>query len=108
MIDAPPDVVPVRAAAPSLGRRLATLALASLVVWCAAVGALWWYLERSVAAEYRMDARPMTDPDSYGLPLFASALALAAALLVLNGIAALVLVLRRKRRRLSAAPLNHG
>ena len=81
---------------PSVARPLLRLALGSALAWCIGVAGAWWYLDHAVAAEYRMGARPITDPDSYGLPLVAFALLLGAALVVVNVVVAIVLARRAR------------
>ena len=80
------------------------LGLGSALLWGAVVGGAWWYLDRAAAREYRMGVRPITDPDSYGLPLLSFGLALGACLLVLNVAAAGLLLWRRRRQRRRSAP----
>ena len=81
------------AAAP-LPVRLAPYAAGSVVLWIAAVGALWWYLRRTLPPDVR--ALPITHADSIGLPLVAAALLVAAVLVVAN--LAVAVALRRRRR----------
>jgi hypothetical protein len=75
------------------------LALGSVLAWVIGVAGAWWYLDHAVAAEYRIGARPITDPDSYGLPLVAFALLLGGALVLLNVVLAIVLAWRRRSSR---------
>ncbi len=90
------------AAAPSLLARLARLAAGSVVLWIAAVAAVWWYLQRGLPAEVR--ALPVTHPDSIGLPLLAASLLVAGVLVVANLVVAVVLL----RRRRAAARRDRG
>ena len=82
------------AAAPPLRARLAPYAAGSVLLWVAAVGALWWSLRRTLPPEVR--ALPITHADSIGLPLVAASLLVAAVLVVAN--LAVAVVLRQRRR----------
>ena len=91
------------ASKPSLARRLSRIAVGSLLAWCAAVGGVWWYLDRAAAPEYRMGARSITDAASYGLALVGFAIWLGIALVVLDVVVAIVLLWRRRNASERAA-----
>jgi hypothetical protein len=83
---------------PRIWPRILAFAVASLAVWATAVAWLLWYLPRMVAEEYSTGARTSTDGDSIGIPLFSSAILLAAVLIIANLAVAGFLIWRRRVR----------
>ncbi|MFL5562978.1 MAG: hypothetical protein ACJ79K_16015 [Gemmatimonadaceae bacterium] len=83
--------------------RLAAYAGLSVLLWAGAVGALWWYLQRMVAEDYRTGARTSTGGDSIAVPLFSVAILVAGILIVANAVVAAVLLWRRRARSRSAS-----
>jgi hypothetical protein len=77
--------------------RLALYAAVSAGVWAASVGAVFWYLRRSLSAEAK--ARALTHPDSIGLPVVGFAVWLAMALAFVNLVLVLSALWKRRNAR---------
>ena len=76
-------------------QRIAVHAAVSIAIWAAVAAGLYWYLGGMMAEDGRLNEP--TDGDSYGLPFMAIVVVLGVVLLLVNLIAAAVLVRRRKR-----------
>ena len=78
-------------------QRMRTHAIASVVLWLAVIAAAWLYLAWSAGREPGSGDRLGTGGDSIALPMVGLGVWLALALLLLNVVAAIAMVVRRKR-----------